>query len=114
MADRIIVLVTERDDEKHGEISVLESPDKAARLVETLLEAGFEEQRIRVFTGHEMEMQVTQRPVVALVTGDHSTEEAAAAPEGRSADDEEHAGQEEKQDQSAKNDKRFSSMFRSS
>ena len=113
MADRIIVLVSERDDEKHGEISVLESPDKAARLVETLLEAGFEEQRIRVFTGREMEMQVTQRPVVALVTGDHSTEEAAA-PEGRSADDEEHTGQEEKQAQSVKNDKRFSSMFRSS
>jgi hypothetical protein len=47
----------------------VESPQKAARLVETLLEAGFERERIRIFTGGEMSMQVTHRPVVALVDG---------------------------------------------
>ncbi|MFB3093980.1 MAG: hypothetical protein ACE1ZN_06215, partial [Dehalococcoidia bacterium] len=36
-------------------------------LVETLLEAGFERERVRVFTGSEMEAQVSQRPKVELV-----------------------------------------------
>jgi hypothetical protein len=63
-------MVSDLDDAKHGEISVMEGPHKAARLVETLLEAGFDQARIRVFTGDEMEMQVTHRPVVALVNSD--------------------------------------------
>jgi len=70
MSNRVIVMVSDLDDAKHGEISVMEGPHKAARLVETLLEAGFDQARIRVFTGDEMEMQVTHRPVVALVNGD--------------------------------------------
>ncbi len=70
MSDRIIVMVSDLDDAKHGEISVMEGPHRAARLVETLLEAGFDQARIRVFTGDEMEMQVTHRPVVALVNND--------------------------------------------
>jgi hypothetical protein len=63
------------DEEKRGEISVMDNPHKAARLVETLLEAGFGKERIRVFTGNEMELQVTHRPVVALVENDAPAEE---------------------------------------
>ena len=54
MTTKFIVLVADRDDPKHGE-------------VETLLEAGFERERVRVFTGTEMEAQVSQRPKVELV-----------------------------------------------
>jgi len=69
MTTKIIVLVSDLDDAKHGEITVLESAQKAARLVETLLGAGFDMERIRVFNSEEMEMQVTHRPVVALING---------------------------------------------
>ena len=55
MSEKIIVLVSDRGDSKHGEVSVLDDPQKAERLVETLLEAGFEPERIRVFTGRASE-----------------------------------------------------------
>ena len=66
-SEKIIVLVCDRGDGKHGEITVLDDPRKAERLVETLLEAGFEEERIRVFSGRTSEFQINHRPVVALV-----------------------------------------------
>jgi hypothetical protein len=86
MSSKTLVMIYDQNDTKHGEISVMESPQKAARLVETLLEAGFERDRIRVFTGDEMGMQVTHRPVVALVDGtatpaSETTEDAPAQPE---------------------------------
>lgn len=67
MSGKVIVLVSDLDDAKHGEISIVENAQKAARLVETLLEAGFEQERIRIFDGTEMSMHVTHRPVVALM-----------------------------------------------
>src|SRR3990172_12939023 len=67
VSEKIIVLVSDKGDSKHGEVSVLDDPKKAERLVETLLEAGFEPERIRVFTGRASEFQVSHRPVVALV-----------------------------------------------
>lgn len=72
MSSRTLVVVYEQNDEKRGEITIVENALKAARLVETLLEAGFERDRIRIFTGGEMSMQVTHRPVVALVEGGDS------------------------------------------
>jgi hypothetical protein len=85
MPDSVMVIVSDLDDAKHGEINVVETPQKAARLVETLLEAGFDQARIRVFTGAEMDMRVRHRPVVALVTSDEAGEteegeEAQSAP----------------------------------
>ena len=67
MSEKIIVLVSDRGDSKHGEVSVLDDPQKAERLVETLLEAGFEPERIKVFAGRASEFQVSHRPVVALM-----------------------------------------------
>jgi hypothetical protein len=85
MPSKTLVMIYDQNDTKHGEISVMESPQKAARLVETLLEAGFERDRIRIFTGDELGMQVTHRPVVALVDGGTAstkeTPEQAPAPE---------------------------------
>ena len=69
MSGKTLVVVYEQDDDKRGEITIVENSQKAARVVETLLEAGFERDRIRIFTGGEMSMQVTHRPVVALVDG---------------------------------------------
>jgi hypothetical protein len=72
MADKLIIVISDMDDPKRGEISVLDSPQRAARMVEALLEAGFEQERIRIFSGGEMEMQVRHRPVVALTGADFS------------------------------------------
>ncbi len=88
MSEKIIVLVSDRGDSKHGEISVVEEPRKAEKLVETLLEAGFEQDRIHVFTGKESDFQVSQRPVVALVgEGEEEGAQAGvAAPETAAAE----------------------------
>ncbi len=83
MDETIIVLVSDKDDSKHGEISILDDPQKAERLVETLLEAGFDERRIRVFNGRSSEFQVNHRPVVALVDGSSEGTRRPAA-EGKS------------------------------
>ncbi len=67
MTTKFVVLVADRDDQKHGEILVVDTTAEAERLVETLLDAGFDRERVRVFTGTEMEAQVSQRPKVELV-----------------------------------------------
>ncbi len=82
-SEKIIVLVSDKEDSKHGEITILDDPQKAERLVETLLEAGFEQDRIRVFAGRTSEFQISHRPVVALVDGQEGGGRQAAA-EGES------------------------------
>lgn len=121
MSTKMIVLVSDREDPKHGEVTVLDDARRAERLVETLLEAGFERERIRVFTGAEMDVQISQRPVVALV-GEET--EASLAPEGLPSEEEREpeeapdgtAKEEEQAEVTAyvQNGVRFSSLFRSS
>ncbi len=113
MDETIIVLVSDKDDSKHGEISILDDPQKAERLVETLIEAGFDERRIRVFNGRSSEFQISHRPVVALVDGssegtrrpaaqaerrDDKVEELAAEVESRDDQVEEPAAQAERRE----------------
>ncbi len=82
-SEKIIVLVCDKEDRKHGEITILDDPHKAERLVETLLEAGFDEDRIRVFAGRTSEFEISHRPVVALVDGQEGGGRQTAA-EGES------------------------------
>lgn len=72
MSGRIIILVSDLDDGSHGEINVLDSAEQAAHFVETLLESGFEQERIRIFGGDELAMQVRHRPVVSLTSPDQT------------------------------------------
>ena len=82
MADnKVIVMVSDLDDNIHGEINVLEGPDQASRFVETLLESGFDRERIRVFVGDEMMMEVHHRPVVQLL-GNSRTEKEEPRDDG--------------------------------
>jgi hypothetical protein len=67
--EQIIVLVQDSGDASHGEISVLENWEKAERLIETLLEAGFQGERIQVFRGRQNEFQISHRPVVSFGAG---------------------------------------------
>ena len=96
MSGRVVVMVSDLDDAIHGEINVLQSPEEATRLVETLLESGFEQERIRIFLGDEMQMEVRHRPVVSLSstdTGRTSKEDAppAEVPETPNTQEEEAA-----------------------
>lgn len=70
MSNAVIVVVSDLDNSAHGEINVLDSPQKAARLVETLLESGYDQERVRVFAAEEFQMQVHHRPVVSLMATD--------------------------------------------
>ena len=81
---KVILLVTDPEDPKHGEVSLLDHPEKAERMVETLLEAGFEQERIRAFMGVEATIVVTHRPVATLVTdgADRARAEPAGADRG--------------------------------
>ena len=74
-ATTVIILVSDPDDPKHGEVTVINDPLEAERVVETLLEAGYEQERFRVFSGKEREVLVSYRPVVSLI-GDLAVAEA--------------------------------------
>lgn len=68
--EQIIVLVSDKGDSGHGEITVVEDFAKAERLMEALIEAGFEQDRIHVFRGKRSEFAVSQRPVVNFADGE--------------------------------------------
>jgi len=68
MSSKVIVVITDLDNAAHGEINVLESPEEAAQLVETLIESGYDQARIRAFAADEFHINVHHRPVVALTT----------------------------------------------
>src|SRR3970040_670178 len=82
VSEKIIVLVSDRGDSKHGEVSVLDDPQKAERLLETLREPGSEPERIRVFTGRASEFEISHRPVVALMAEGEAGEPQARAEGG--------------------------------
>ncbi len=70
MVTQVLVLVAYRDNPQHTEIMVLDERADAERIFENLLEAGIEQERIRIFSGTELHAQVTHKPVVALDVGD--------------------------------------------
>lgn len=116
MESQFIVMVVDPDDPKRVEINAAGNAAHAARVVETLLEAGYGQERIRVFEGIELEMQVAHRPVVSLFTQD-DPETAIQAQRGDGAEGEggqEGQGAEEEGVPFVQNGVRFSSLFKSS
>jgi len=116
VSDQVMVIVSDLDNGKQAEINVVESVPKAARLIETLLEAGFDQARIRVFVGGEMGMQVRQRPVVALVADNENPEPALDDGVGKAAVTSDTKAESPKQEVAAElyqqNGRRFSAAFR--
>ncbi len=116
MSDQVMVIVSGLANDKHAEINVIEGVQKAARLVEALLEAGFDQARIRVFVGGEMGMQVRHRPVVALVADEEGSKSAPDDGVGKSAATSETEAESPKQEVAAElyqqNGRRFSAAFR--
>ncbi len=75
MSDKFVLVVSDEKDDTHGEISVLDSAHETKSLVETLLEAGFDQERIRVLAGSEAEFLTTYRPVVGFIDEANPTTE---------------------------------------
>ena len=93
MSSKVIVVVADLDNAAHGEINVLGSLEEAAQLVETLIESGYDQTRVRAFAADEFEIQVYHRPVVALTAAaEADTIEQPESPSaGEEADQEEDA-----------------------
>ena len=83
MSVRIILLVSDSNGSRFGEIIVLDEIRKAESAIEALLEAGLEQARVRVFTGAESNIQVTYRPMVVFASG---LADSAAEPDHRLGD----------------------------
>lgn len=113
----VIVMVVDPEDRKRGEITVMDDPREAARYAESLLIAGLEQDRIRIFTASEVQVSVTHRPVVTLVAPGGEgpgAEPRAEGQEGPGAEGE--AGEEKAEEPTpfVQNGVRFSSLFRPS
>ena len=66
MAANTIVMVLDADDQKRGEMHVLGTSHEAERLVESLLESGLPQDRLRVFSADLMQMTVVSKPIVSF------------------------------------------------
>ena len=108
MSTKVIVMVSDRDNAKRGEITVADNPRTAAHLVETLLEAGFQRGQIKLYSGDETEMRISSRPIVALVDGSSMP----TALESREPDETADKSADEEPTPFVKNGVRFSSLFR--
>lgn len=122
MESQLIIMIVDPDDPKRVEITSVDSTAQAARMVETMLEAGFDQSRIKIFEGNELEMQVAHRPVVSLVTQDEPGGAYVAPPPATSAEatvdaaeiqaDEAAQGEGEDEEPFVQNGVRFSSLFK--
>lgn len=108
MSTKVIVMVSDRDNAKRGEITVADNPRTAAHLVETLLEAGFQQGQIKLYSGEEAEMRISSRPIVALVDGSSTP----TARESVEPDETAEKSADEEATPFVKNGVRFSSLFR--
>ncbi len=75
MSEEFVLVVSDESDGKYGEVSKLDTAHEAERLVETLLESGIDQNRIRVFAGAEAEFETIYRPVVSLFDESNETAE---------------------------------------
>ncbi len=112
MTTKFIVMVSDRDNAKRGEITVADNPRTAAHLVETLLEAGFQQEQIKLFSGDETEMRVSSRPVVALVDGSSTPTARESVEPDEAAEKSAEKSADEEVRPFVKDGVRFSSLFR--
>ncbi len=63
---KTILFVFDNDSQNFGEIKLLDTLAEAERLLESLLDAGCREERIRAFAGDEVPMRLAYRAIVSL------------------------------------------------
>ena len=91
---KVIVITEDLNDSERRDVAILNGSAEAQRLIETLLLAGVTQERIRVFTGAEVEIKVTQRTAVTLAEGNGSQATARDRSFARSGDGQEIATEE--------------------
>ncbi len=79
-AQKIILFIADRADPKMGELMIIDDAKKAESTIEGLLEAGYDREHVRVFSGTPSEVIVNHRPVVTLVDSGTSQDESDAQP----------------------------------
>ena len=117
-AQFLVVLVDDKDPER-GEFRLVDGPADVARYVETLLEAGYGQERVRVFEAAEIHLEVNYRPVVSLGADCAPAAVPASAPpqtdEPVEDEDEQQAESDDANEaQGMRNGVRFSELFRPS
>jgi hypothetical protein len=70
MTGKFLLIVSDDNDGNHAEVATLDTATEIERRIESLLAAGFDADRIQVFTGGPTGVNVTQQPVVHLVKRD--------------------------------------------
>jgi hypothetical protein len=70
MTGKFLLIVSDDKDGSHAEVAMLDTALEVERRVESLLAAGFDADRIKVFTGGQTGVKVTHQPVVHLVKRD--------------------------------------------
>ncbi len=86
---KVIVITEDLNDSERRDVAILNGTVEAERLIETLLRAGVTQERIQVFIGAEVEMEVTRQPVVTLAEGNGSQTTAQDRSFARSGDGQE-------------------------
>ena len=81
MTTKTIVILLQENSSNHGEVNEFDQPQDAERFIEGLLEAGFERRSIRALTAHDIDLLITQKPTVSLLSGKDSTADAPSAEE---------------------------------
>ncbi len=79
-AQKIILFVADPADPNMGELMIIDGGKKAESTIEGLLEAGYDQERMRVFSGTPSEVIVNHRPVVTLADSGKSQDESDAKP----------------------------------
>jgi hypothetical protein len=67
MTGKFLLIVSDEDGGSHAEVAMLDTALETERRVESLLAAGFDADRIQVFTGGQTGVKVTHQPVVHLM-----------------------------------------------
>jgi hypothetical protein len=70
MNGKFLLIVSDDNDGNHAEVATLDTATEIERRIESLLAAGFDADRIQVFTGGQTGVKVTQQPVVHLIRRD--------------------------------------------
>ncbi len=94
MNPKTIVLLLQEENGSRGEVNEFDDPQDAERYIGGLLEAGFDRLLIRVLSAHDLDLLVTQKPVVSLLADEGPpapAAEVAREPVGVTATNEESA-----------------------
>ena len=68
MNRKTIVILLQENSSNRGEVTSFDQAQDAERFIEGLLETGFERQSIRVLAAQDLDLLITQKPVVSLLS----------------------------------------------